>query len=110
MKCACGNKLQEIKTEMDFFDGNLIMRDVKAFYCSKCKEELFDSKEGDRIFEQISKLRPQFAFESRKKIAKVGNSFAIPVSKEIADYMQIKKGEDILVKVKNPKRLVVEIE
>ncbi len=44
MKCVCGNELQEIMTEMDFFDGKLIMRDVKAFYCSKCKEELFDSK------------------------------------------------------------------
>jgi hypothetical protein len=110
MKCVCGNKLQEIETEMDFFDGNLIMRNIKAFYCSKCKEELFDSKEGDKIFEQASKLSPQHAFESRKKIAKVGNSFAIPVSKEIADYMQIKKGEDIIIKVKNPKRLIIEVQ
>ncbi len=110
MKCVCGNKLQEIETEMDFFDGNLIMRNVKAFYCSKCKEELFDSKEGDKIFEQVSKLSPQYAFESRKKIAKVGNSFAIPVSKEIADYMQIKKGEDIIIKVKSPKRLIIEVQ
>ena len=63
MKCVCGNKLQEIETEMDFFDGNLIMRNIKAFYCSKCKEELFDSKEGDRMFDLVSKLSPQCAFE-----------------------------------------------
>lgn len=110
MKCVCGNKLQEINTEMDFFDGKLIMRDAKAFYCSDCKEEVFDSKEGDRIFDQVSKLNVQYAFESRKKIAKVGNSYAIPVSKDIANYMQIKKGEDILVKVLNPKRLIVEVQ
>ena len=110
MRCVCGNKLQEIETEMDFFDGNLIMRNIKAFYCSKCKEELFDSKEGDRMFDLVSKLSPQCAFESRKKIARVGNSYAIPVSKEIADYLQIKKGGDILVKVKSPKKLVIEIQ
>ncbi len=110
MNCVCGNKLREIRTEMDFFDGKLIMRDVKAFYCSNCKEELFDSKEGDRLFEQASKTGAQYSFESRKKIAKVGNSFAIPVSKEIASYMQIKKGEEILIKVKTPKRLVVELQ
>jgi len=110
MKCVCGNKLQEIRTEMDFFDGKVIMRDVKAFYCSKCKEELFDSKEGDTMFDQLSKLNVQYAFESRKKIAKVGNSYAIPVSKEIADYMQIKKGEEIVIKVKGPKRLIVEVQ
>lgn len=110
MKCACGNKLKEIKTEIDFFDGKLITRDVKAFYCSECKEELFDSKEGDKIFEQVSKLSLHYTFESRKKISKVGNSFAIPVSKEIAEYMQIKKGEAVLIKVKGPKRLIVEIQ
>ncbi|MBU0662860.1 type II toxin-antitoxin system MqsA family antitoxin [Candidatus Micrarchaeota archaeon] len=109
MKCVCGEKLEEIKTEMDFFDGKVIVRDVKAHYCPKCKEELFDSKEGDRIFNEVSKLNIAQPFESRKKIAKVGNSFAIPVSKEIADYMQIKKGGDIKIKVQNQKRLVIDL-
>ena len=110
MKCVCGNKLREIRTEMDFFEGKLIMRDVKAFYCSKCKEELFESKEGNRVFDEISKTGTRYSFETRKRIAKVGNSFAIPVSKEIADYMQIKKGEEIIVRVKDQKRLVIEVQ
>ena len=38
MKCVCGAKLEEIRTEMDFFDGRVIVRDVKAHYCPKCKE------------------------------------------------------------------------
>ncbi|MFH1256015.1 MAG: YgiT-type zinc finger protein [Candidatus Diapherotrites archaeon] len=109
MKCVCGASLQEIKTDMDFFDGKVVVRDVKAFYCPECKEELFDSKEGDRLFEQVSKLNIVQAFESRKKIAKVGNSFAIPVSKEIADFMQMKKGEEIKIRVQNTKRIVVDL-
>jgi YgiT-type zinc finger domain-containing protein len=109
MKCVCGEKLKEIKTEMDFFDGSVIVRDVNAFYCPKCKEELFDSKEGDKIFDKVSKLNIPKPFESRKKIAKVGNSFAIPVSKEIADYLQIKKGESINIKVQSQKRLIVDL-
>ena len=108
MKCVCGNKLQEIKTEMDFFDGKVIVRDVNAFYCSECKEELFNSKESDKIFEQVSKLHIAQPFESRKKIAKVGNSYAIPVSKEIAEYMQAKKGGEVLIKVQSQKRLIVD--
>ena len=109
MKCVCGAKMDKIKTEMDFFDGKVIVRDVNAFYCPKCKEELFDSKEGDKIFGEVSKLNIVQAFKSRKKITKVGNSFAIPVSKEIADYMQMKKGEDVQIKVENQKRLVVDV-
>lgn len=109
MKCVCGGKMDEIKTEMDFFDGRVIVRGVKAYYCPKCKEELFDSKEGDRIFGDVSKLSIAQPFESRKKIAKVGNSFAIPVSKEIADYLQIQKGGEIKISVQNQKRLVVDL-
>lgn len=108
MNCVCGAKLEEIKTELDFFDGKVLVRDVKAFYCPDCKEELFDAKEGDRLFEQVSKLDLGVPFESRKKIAKVGNSYAIPVSKEIAEYMQAKKGTEIVLKVKNQKRLIVD--
>jgi len=109
MNCVCGKKMKGIKTEMDFFDGSVMVRDVNGFYCSECKEELFDSKEGDKIFEKVSKLNVIRPFESRKKIAKVGNSFAIPVSKEIADYLQIKKGEDIQIKVQNRNRLIIDL-
>ncbi|MFH1225616.1 MAG: YgiT-type zinc finger protein [Candidatus Diapherotrites archaeon] len=109
MKCACGGKLEEIKTDMDFFGGKVVVRDVHAFYCPKCREEMFDSKEGDRIFDEVSKLNIVQPFESRKKIAKVGNSFAIPVSKEIADYLQIKKGGEIKITVQGQKRLLVDL-
>ncbi|MBI5553385.1 MAG: YgiT-type zinc finger protein [Candidatus Diapherotrites archaeon] len=108
MKCVCGSGLKEIRTDLDFFDGSVVVRNVKAFYCPECKEELFDSKEGDRLTEQVSKLDFVRPFESRKKIAKVGNSYAIPVSKEIAEYMQVKKGGEIRVKVQSPKRLIVD--
>jgi len=109
MKCVCGSKMDEIKTEMDFFDGKVVVKDVNAFYCPRCKEELFESKEGDRLFEQVSKLGIVQAFESRKKITKVGNSFALPISKELANYMQIKKGREVQIKVQNPKRLIVDL-
>ncbi|MDO8634167.1 MAG: YgiT-type zinc finger protein [archaeon] len=51
MNCVCGAKLEEIKTQMDFFDGKIIARDVNAFYCPECKEELFDAKEWGKLFE-----------------------------------------------------------
>lgn len=101
--------MEKIKTEMDFFEGRVVLKDVNAFYCPACKEEFFDSKEGDSISEVISKMHVPEQFESRKKIAKVGNSFAIPISKEIADYMQIKKGEEVNIKVQSRKRLLLSV-
>jgi len=110
MNCVCGARLEKIKTEIDFFDGKVIVRDVEAFYCPECKEELFNSKQGNELFEKVSKLNLNESFESRKKISKVGNSLAIPLSKEIAEYLQVKKGAEIQIKVKNKKRLIVDLE
>ncbi len=109
MKCVCGGKLKEIKTSMELFGGKVVINDIKAHYCPDCKEELFDSKKGDKLYEEVSKLGILQPFESRKKITKVGNSFAVPISKDIADFMQMKKGGEIRIKVQSPKRLVVDI-
>ncbi|MFH1588000.1 MAG: YgiT-type zinc finger protein [Candidatus Diapherotrites archaeon] len=108
MNCVCGKKLMEIETEMDFFDGEVVVRNVKAFYCPECKEELFDSSTGDDLFEKVSKTHSKEMFTSRKKITQLGNSLSIPLSKEISDFMQAEKGTNIEVKVKNQKRLIVD--
>ena len=108
MNCVCGNKLTKIKTEMDFFDGEVIVRNVDAFYCSNCKEELFDSKQGNNLFEKISKLNKPELFNSRKKISQMGNSLAVPLSKEISEFINAKKGNEINIKVINSKRLIID--
>jgi YgiT-type zinc finger domain-containing protein len=51
MNCVCGARLEKISTEMSFFDGKVIVKDIEAHYCPNCKEEVFDSKQGDEIFE-----------------------------------------------------------
>ncbi len=45
MKCVCGAEAKKIKTELELFDGSLMVRDVEAYYCPSCKEELFTSEQ-----------------------------------------------------------------
>lgn len=49
MKCVCGNEAKKIKTELELFDGSLMVRDVEAYYCPSCKEELFTSEQLKQI-------------------------------------------------------------
>jgi YgiT-type zinc finger domain-containing protein len=56
-KCVCGNKLQIIKSEMSFFNGKIIIKNINAFYCNKCKEKFFDSKEGDKLQCLVTRLK-----------------------------------------------------
>ena len=109
MKCACGAKLKEIKTEMDFFDGSVIVKDVDAHYCPNCKEEIFTSEQGDKIQEKLGQVVPIEPFRLRKKIIQVGNSLAVPISKEVAEFMQLHKGQEAELMVKNRHRLILNV-
>ena len=40
MKCVCGAKAEKIKTELELFDGDIVLKDVDAYYCPECEEEI----------------------------------------------------------------------
>lgn len=37
-KCVCGATLRKIKTEMELFGGDVMVKNVDAFWCPNCKE------------------------------------------------------------------------
>ena len=109
MKCVCGTTLKPIKTEMDLYDGSISVKNVDAYYCPHCKEEIFTAEQGENIREKLQKINPIQAFSTRKKIIKVGNTLAIPVSKEMAEFMHLKKGQEAEISVKDKNRLILSL-
>jgi len=92
------------------FDGEVLLRDVDAYHCPKCEEEVMT---GEQIAARQSKTRevlPSFeAFSVRKKVIKVGNSVSIPIPSDVAEFVGISKGGDVRVTVKNRKRIIVDV-
>ncbi|MFH1055156.1 MAG: YgiT-type zinc finger protein [Candidatus Altiarchaeota archaeon] len=108
--CVCGAKWQKIKTKLELFGGDIIVNDVDAYYCPECKEELFTSDQAAAAQDKLHQTFPGFdAYRIRKKITKVGNSLTIPISKELADYMGMKKGGDVRITMKNRHRLIIDV-
>lgn len=107
MKCACGSTLKEIKTELELLDGDVMLKNVDAYYCPKCKEEVLTSGQIEAARQKIT--IPIEAFHVHKKIIKVGNTYAIPISKEIIEFVQAKKGTPVELIVKDRKRLIAEL-
>ncbi|MBI4214803.1 YgiT-type zinc finger protein [archaeon] len=66
MKCTCGTEIREIKTDMDFFDGTVIVRGVDAYYCPKCKEELFTSTGASSLADKVKQAVPLESFSLKK--------------------------------------------
>ena len=108
--CACGAQAKEITTDLELFGGDVVIRNVKALYCPKCEEEIFTSELAAEAGKKYEQLLPGFeAFSVRKKVSKVGNSLSLPLPKELADFMNIAKGSEMKISVKNRHRLVVDV-
>ena len=90
MKCVmCNGKLEDRTIDREEF--GISLGKFKAKVCLKCGEIFFDSKTVDKI-QLKSKELGLFGISSRKtKIAKVGNSLAVRIPKEIAIFANLKK-------------------
>lgn len=68
-KCVCGATLKRIKTEMELFGGGDVpVKNVDAFWCPSCKEEVMDSAQILTAKEKLREIVPHFeAFSIRKK-------------------------------------------
>ncbi len=110
LRCVCGAKAEKIKTELELFDGSVVLKDVDAYYCPRCKEEILTTDQLSSAREKLTEILPNFeAFSLRKRISQLGNSLSIPISKEVAEFMHLRKGEEVKIMVKNRHRLIVDV-
>jgi len=83
--------------------------DYDADVCTSCNEVFFTEASSDAI-DLKAKDAGLWGLEKRGKIGYSGNSLIVRIPKKVADFMDLKKGEDILIRPKDKKRLVIEVE
>ncbi|MBS3124477.1 AbrB/MazE/SpoVT family DNA-binding domain-containing protein [Candidatus Woesearchaeota archaeon] len=108
MKCViCNGTVQEKIVEYKEFGVPLGRFPAKV--CNSCGEEFFDSETVDKI--QIkSKDKGLFGLAAKKtKVALVGNSLAVRIPKEIAEFVGLRKEGEIRVVPKNKHEIALEI-
>ena len=109
-KCVCGAKARKVKARLELFDGDVVLNDVDALYCPDCEEEVLTTGQAADARQRFKESLPGFtAFSIRKKITKVGNSLTIPLAKELADFMNLHKGEEVKITLKNKSRLIIDV-
>src|SRR3989344_7033412 len=96
MKCVICNGLLEEKL-IEHKEFGISLGKFKAKVCSSCGEAIFDSKTVDKI-QSRSKELGLFGLASKKtKVAQVGNSLAIRIPKEIAEFTNLKKEKEVRI-------------
>jgi hypothetical protein len=102
----CGGTLKEKMAEHEEFGVSL--GKFKGMECVKCGEIFFDSDTADKI-QQKSKEMGLFGLAKKTKVAQVGNSLAVRIPKEIAEFVNLKKEGEIKIVPKNRKELALTI-
>jgi len=106
MKCIICNKgiLKKGKIKEHMF--GVYLGEFPAEICNKCNESFTDSKTTRKI-EEIAKKKGIFGLEKKTKITKTGNSLAVRIPKEIADFFKLKEGKEAYIHPEGNK-LVIE--
>lgn len=94
MKCteckAC--KYETKKVPYIFLGENIGSFD--ALVCNNCDETLFESDASDKI---EAKRRGLWGLRVRSKVSKVGNALDVRISKTIADFLALKKSQEVII-------------
>jgi len=90
----CGGRTFQKDVEHKEFGVSL--GSFKAEVCRKCGEVYFDEKTAGKIQEK-SKQLGLFGLARKAKIAEIGNSIAIRIPKEIAEFVKLEKGKEVVI-------------
>lgn len=107
MKCVfCNSETREKR--VDYSEMGVNLGSFKGEVCTKCGEAFFDSETARKI-QLKSKELGLFGLAKKTKVAEIGHSVAIRIPKRLADFVGLKKGQEVLITPKEKKQLSIEL-
>lgn len=107
MKCTeCDGTLE--KKMARFIDLGVDLGEFPALVCNKCGERFYPDKSAAKI-QQKQKEKGLWGLEARTKIAQYGNSLGFRVTKKLAGFMGLKKGQKVEIIPKGPGQFLVKV-
>ena len=77
---------------------------IRGWECSKCKETVLHQEDAQKMF-VFNKLKRGLSV----KIGSLGQSLVMRIPKEVAEFYNITKGEDIILKAEDFKKLELDL-
>ena len=96
MKCPVCEKGTLKKGKIKEIMFGLYLGEFPAEICSKCSESFTDEK-TTRAIEEAAKKKGIWGLGKKTKITKTGNSLAVRIPKEIANFLKLKEGNDAYI-------------
>lgn len=106
-KCYICEKGELAGRKVDVKPYGVSIGKFDAEVCTECNETFFSEQTSDRI-DEVAKTKGLWGLEARTKIGQVGNSIDVKISKKIAEFTGLKKGEEVRVFPEGKNRIVIE--
>lgn len=102
----CGGKL-ELKSE-PFKVKGILMGNFPTEVCTKCGERCY-TEEVSREITKVSKEKGVWGLEAVTKVGNIGDSLGVIINKRIANFMGLKKGEQVKIYPEGRNKIIIEI-
>jgi len=100
----CNGKMGNKKVDFKLF--GISMGKFDALVCSKCGQNLFTEEISEEI-DKAAKEKGLWGLEAKTKVAQAGDSLSIRVNKKLAEFLNLKKGEEVTLIPEGKNRLLV---
>ena len=105
MKCPICEKGTLKKGKIKEYMFGVCLGEFPAEICTKCNESFTDS-ETTKMIEEAAKKKGIWGLGRKTKITQTGNSLAVRIPKPIADYLHLKRGEEVYISPKDNKLII----
>ena len=96
MKCPVCEKGTLKKGRIKETMFGVYLGEFHAEICNKCNESFTDEK-TTRAIEEAAKKKEIWGLGKKTKITKTGNSLAVRIPKEIANFLKLKEGKEAYI-------------
>ncbi len=104
-KCdECSGKLVEKNVDFSMFGVSL--GKFPAEVCSKCGEEVFTEEASVKI-DEAAKEKGLYGLAATTTVGKSGDSLDIRISKKVAAFVNLQKGQTVIVHPEGKNRIVI---
>ena len=80
-----------------------------ALVCSSCNEILFEGEEFELI-EKAAKAKEIWGLSAKTRIGTAGNALDVRIPQQIIKFLNLKKGQEVIIEPINKKKFQVTIE
>lgn len=109
-----------IRTKCEECGGSVVVRAIEYSYlgeavgkfpaevCTKCGETVFDEQASEQIERRV-KQKGLYGLGTTTTVGVAGSSLVIRVSKKLAGFLQLRRGELVHIHPESRRRIVVEV-